>query len=118
MYNVYALKYAERDTTACQFFYREASHAPLTLHYYVWLILGGPHPGPVDTGFLEAGARGRGARGYGSPAAGGGRGRGRPGAGVARAGVKPGDVPLALVPPLHYAHWAGHSLFPAAEFWI
>ena len=29
MYEVYALKYAERETTACQFFYREASHDPL-----------------------------------------------------------------------------------------
>ncbi len=53
MYEVYALKYAERDTTACQFFYREASHAPITLHYYVWLILGGPHPVLVHTGFPE-----------------------------------------------------------------
>ena len=26
MYEVYALKYAERDTTKCQFFYRESSH--------------------------------------------------------------------------------------------
>ena len=36
MYEVYALKYGERDTTACQFFYREASHEPITLHFYVW----------------------------------------------------------------------------------
>jgi len=107
MYEVYALKYAERDTTACQFFYREASHAPLTLHYYVWLILGGPHPVLVDTGFLEDDARARGIRGYVSPAA-----------MVERAGVRPGDVPLALVTHLHYDHWAGHGLFPAAEFWI
>src|SRR3990172_10643749 len=107
MYQVYALKYAERDMPACQFFYREASHAPLTLHYYVWLILGGPHPVLVDTGFLEDDARARGMRGYVSPAA-----------VVERAGVKPGDVPLALVTHLHYDHWAGHSLFPAAEFWI
>ncbi|OGL18793.1 MAG: hypothetical protein A3F92_10805 [Candidatus Rokubacteria bacterium RIFCSPLOWO2_12_FULL_71_22] len=107
MYEVYALKYAERDTTACQFFYREASHAPLTLHYYVWLILGGPHPVLVDTGFLEDDARERGIRGYVSPAA-----------MVERAGVKPGDVPVALVTHLHYDHWAGHSLFPAAEYWI
>ncbi len=62
MYEVYALKYAERDTTACQFFYREASHAPLTLHYYVGLILGGPHPILVDTGFLDDDARERGMR--------------------------------------------------------
>src|SRR5437870_489995 len=53
MYEVYALKYGERDTTACQFFYREASHESITLHYYVWLILGGPHPILVDTGFLD-----------------------------------------------------------------
>jgi len=107
MYEVYALKYAERDTTACQFFYREASHERLTLHYYVWLILGGPHPVLVDTGFLEDEARQRGMRDYISPAA-----------MVARAGVAPGDVPLVLVTHLHYDHWQGHSLFPNAEFWV
>jgi glyoxylase-like metal-dependent hydrolase (beta-lactamase superfamily II) len=107
MYEVYALKYGERDTTACQFFYREASHAPITLHYFVWLILGGPQPVLVDTGFLEDDARERGIRGYLSPAA-----------VVARAGVRPADVPLALITHLHYDHWAGHSLFPNAEFWI
>jgi hypothetical protein len=32
MYEVYALKYSERDTTKCQFFYRESSHVKLTLH--------------------------------------------------------------------------------------
>ncbi|PYM03717.1 MAG: hypothetical protein DMD82_16340 [Candidatus Rokuibacteriota bacterium] len=94
MYEVYALKYAERDTTACQFLYREASHAPLTLHYYVWLILGGPHPVLVDTGFLDADARARGMRNYVSPAA------------------------MALITQLHYDHWAGHSLFPNAQYWI
>jgi glyoxylase-like metal-dependent hydrolase (beta-lactamase superfamily II) len=107
MYEVYALKYAERDTTACQFFYREASHAPITLHYYVWLILGGPHPVLVDTGFLDDDARERGMRNYVSPAA-----------MVERAGVKPGDVPIALITHLHYDHWAGHSLFANAEYWI
>src|SRR5262249_60520789 len=42
MYEVLALKYGERDTTKCQFFYRESSHDKLTLDYFVWLILGGP----------------------------------------------------------------------------
>src|SRR5256884_2100743 len=107
MYEVYALKYGERDTTACQFFYREASHESITLHYYVWLILGGPHPILVDTGFLDDDARERGIRSYVSPAA-----------MVERAGVKPGDVPVALITHLHYDHWAGHSLFPGAEYWI
>lgn len=107
MYEVYALKYAERDTTACQFFYREASHEKLTLHYYVWLILGGPQPILVDTGFLDDDARKRGIRNYVSPAV-----------VVEHAGVKPGDVPVALITHLHYDHWAGHGLFPNAEYWI
>ena len=107
MYEVYALKYGERDTTACQFFYRESSHAPLTLHYFVWLIMGGPHPILVDTGFLDDDAQGRGIRNYVSPAS-----------MVERAGVKAADVPLALITHLHYDHWAGHSLFPGAEYWI
>src|SRR5215470_7734031 len=107
MYEVYALKYAERDTTACQFFYRESSHAPITLDYFVWLILGGPHPVLVDTGFLDDDAQARGIRNYITPAA-----------AVERAGVKAADVPLALITHLHYDHWAGHSLFPRAEFWI
>ncbi|MBI3455768.1 MAG: N-acyl homoserine lactonase family protein [Candidatus Rokubacteria bacterium] len=107
MYEVYALKYAERDTTACQFFYREASHERLTLHYYVWLILGGPHPVLVDTGCLDDDARERRMRHYVSPAE-----------MVERAGVKPGDVLTALITHLHYDHWAGHGLFPGAEYWI
>jgi len=107
MYEVYALKYGERDTTACQFFYRESSHAPITLHYFVWLITGGPHPILVDTGFRDDDAQARGIRNYVSPAS-----------VVERAGVKPGDVPLCLITHLHYDHWAGHTLFPGAEFWI
>ncbi|HEY7648288.1 MAG TPA: N-acyl homoserine lactonase family protein [Methylomirabilota bacterium] len=107
MYDVYALKYGERDTTACQFFYRESSHTPITLHYFVWLILGGPQPILVDTGFLDDDAQARGIRNYVSPAE-----------VVRRAGVRPEDVPVALITHLHYDHWAGHSLFPNAEFWI
>jgi len=107
MLEVYALKYAERDTTACQFFYRESSHETLTLHYFVWLILGGPHPVLVDTGFLDDEARGRHMRNYVTPAA-----------MVKRAGIDPAAIPMALVTHLHYDHWAGHTLFPKAEFWV
>ena len=107
VYEVYALKYGERDTTKCQFFYREGSHDPLTLHYFVWLIKGGPHPILFDTGFLDDDAQARGIRDYV-----------RPDEVVRRAGVQPADVPIALISHLHYDHWAGHSLFPKAQFWI
>jgi len=107
VYEVYALKYGERDTTRCQFFYREGSHDKLTLHYFVWLILGGPYPILVDTGFLEDEARARQIRNYVTPAA-----------MVERAGFKADQIPVALITHLHYDHWAGHSLFPKAEYWI
>jgi len=82
MYQIYALKYAERDTTACQFFFREHSHEPITLHYFVWLILGGPHPVLVDTGFQEDDVERRGIRNYI-----------RPSTMVERMGVKVADIP-------------------------
>ncbi len=107
MYEVYALKYGERDTTACQFFFREPSHEPVTLDFYVWLILGGPHPIMVDAGITEHEARERAVRNYVSPAA-----------LVQRVGVKPADVATVLVTHLHWDHWAGHSLFPNARFWV
>lgn len=107
MYEVYALKYGERHTTACQFFYREPSHDPLRLDFYVWLVLGGPHPVLVDTGCREEDGIPRGLVGYVSPAA-----------MVARLGVRPESIPVALVSHLHWDHWAGHALFPAAEFWV
>src|SRR3989442_14328190 len=37
---------------------------------------------------------------------------------VERAGVKHGDISISFITHLHYDHWAGHSLFPNAEFWI
>jgi glyoxylase-like metal-dependent hydrolase (beta-lactamase superfamily II) len=107
MYQVYALKYGERDTTACQFFYRESSHEPLTLNFYVWLVLGASHPVLVDAGCLRDEAAGRGIRQYVSPAT-----------MVERMGVKAEDVPLVVVSHLHWDHWAGHAAFPNAEFWI
>src|SRR5262245_66208495 len=101
MYEVFALKYAERDTTKCQFFYRESSHDTLTLDYFVWLILGGPSPLLVDTGFRDDDARARGIRNYVSPAA-----------MVERAGIKAGDIPTSLITHLHYGQSAGHRPLP------
>ena len=58
-YQIYALKYAERDTKQCMFFFREPSQETLTLHFYLWVILGGPYPIVLDTGFSAADAQRR-----------------------------------------------------------
>jgi len=34
-YQIYALKYGERETKEGQFFFREASQKPLTLHFFI-----------------------------------------------------------------------------------
>jgi glyoxylase-like metal-dependent hydrolase (beta-lactamase superfamily II) len=106
-YQVYALRYAERDTTAGQFFYREPSQERITLHFYVWAILGGPHPVVLDTGFTEEDARRREARGWVSPAE-----------MLARIGLRAAELPLVLVSHLHWDHWDGYRFFPGARFWI
>jgi glyoxylase-like metal-dependent hydrolase (beta-lactamase superfamily II) len=106
-YQVYALKYAERDTTKSQFFFREASGDPLTLHFYVWVILGGPHPVVLDTGFSAEDAKRREARNYVSPAE-----------MLRRVGVKAEEAPLVLISHLHWDHWDGYQLFPGATFWV
>src|SRR2546428_127575 len=67
-YQIYALKYGERDTKESQFFFREASQKPLTLHFFVWVILGGPHPIVVDTGCTAVDAQAKELRAFVSPA--------------------------------------------------
>ncbi|HET7877066.1 MAG TPA: N-acyl homoserine lactonase family protein [Methylomirabilota bacterium] len=106
-YQIYALKFAERDTKQCQFFFREPSDATLTLHFYLWVILGGPHPVVVDTGFSPEAARRREARSYVSPAE-----------MLARVGIKAAEAPVVLVSHLHWDHWDGYQHFPGARFWI
>lgn len=106
-YQIYALKYAERDTKQCTFFFREPSQDTLTLHFYLWVILGGPSPIVLDTGFSAADAQRREARKWVSPAD-----------MLARVGVKAAEVPVALISHLHWDHWDGYQFFPGARFWV
>src|SRR6185503_5734660 len=103
-YQIYALKYAERDTKQCTFFFREPSQDTLTLHFYLWVILGGPYPIVLDTGFSAADAQRREARKWVSPAD-----------MLARVGVKAAEVPVALISHLHWDHY---QFFPGARFWV
>jgi glyoxylase-like metal-dependent hydrolase (beta-lactamase superfamily II) len=105
MYSVYALKFAEQDVAACEFFYREKSHDLVTLNFFVWLIVGGPRPILVDTGFSELDARERELRNFVPPAE-----------MVRRAGVDPDDIELTVMTHLHWDHWAGHRQFRNSRF--
>ncbi len=104
-YQVYALHVGDRDTTRCQFLYRDPSHEKLTISFYFWLILGGPEPLVVDTTFDAAQAKRRGLDFY----------RDRTDL-LRAAGVAPQEVRTVLLSHLHWDHCAGHALFSEAEF--
>src|SRR5437667_12431662 len=103
-YQIYALKYGERDTKESQFFFREASQKPLTLHFFIWVILGGPHPIVVDTGCTAADAQAKELRAFVSPADMRAKGR-----------VKAAEVPATLVSHPHAEPSRGHTLSPCSS---
>lgn len=106
-YEIYALKYAEKELDACQFFYREPLHERITLYFYFWCILGGPFPILVDTGFCREDAEVREVSKYINPSS-----------LLNKIGVDVMKVPWVVVTHLHWDHWGGYSLFPKATFWI
>jgi glyoxylase-like metal-dependent hydrolase (beta-lactamase superfamily II) len=106
-YQIYGLKCGEKDYKESQFFFMETSDAPLTLYFYLWVILGGPHPVVVDTGFSHDDARQWEMRQWVGAAD-----------LLARVGVKAAEVPLVIISHLHWDHWDGYEYFPSADFWI
>ena len=51
-YEIYAMKYAERQTDLSTFMLGvEPGRETITIDYFVWLLQGGAEPIVVDTGF-------------------------------------------------------------------
>ncbi|QKV19101.1 N-acyl homoserine lactonase family protein [Oricola thermophila] len=108
-YEVYALKYAERNgrTRADSFLFDDDHASPHAMDYFVWVIRNDDRTIVVDTGYDEAEA----AR------------RGRP---VLRAperclldfGIDPAEVETVVVTHLHYDHAGTLGSFPRARFHI
>src|SRR3979490_2577593 len=97
-YQIYALKYGERDTKESQFFFREASQSPRPPLFLIGVSLGGPHPIVVDTGCPGADAQAKELRAFVSPAD-----------MLAKVGVKAAVGPVTLVSHLHWDHGGGHT---------
>jgi glyoxylase-like metal-dependent hydrolase (beta-lactamase superfamily II) len=109
MTGVVAVRYAERETTLAEVYYRWSSYGepdgPLNMAYYFWILE--PPAGPpivVDSGFApEVGAR-----------------KGRPctlepASALARLGIDGADVQQVVVTHLHYDHIGNLGLFPNAQ---
>lgn len=108
-YGVTAVRYAERETTRSEVYYRWESYGepdgPLSMAYYFWILE--PPAGPpivVDSGFApEVGAR------KGRPCS------CEPAAALARLGIDGAEVEQVVVTHLHYDHIGNLELFPDAE---
>lgn len=111
-YRVLAVRYAERETTRGDAYYRWSSYGepdgPLPMSYYFWVLqaLHDPAAPPImlDCGFdPELGER-----------------MGRrclcpPGEALARLGIDPAAVQLLIVSHIHYDHVGNLQLFPHAR---
>lgn len=107
-YEVYAVKYAERDGRRAEHFLGGDPHdAPMPMDYFVWAIVGGGRTWIVDTGFGEADARRRGRRLVRSTTE-----------ALAAVGIVAADVTDVVLTHLHYDHAGGCDQFPAARFHV
>ena len=107
IHEVYALHFGEKLSTRSEFLYRDPSHAPLTISFYIWVVLGGPEPLLYDVGFDAAQGRARSLSDY--------RDRSEL---LAHLGLEPAGIKTIVMSHLHWDHWAGYELFPSATFLV
>ena len=108
-YEVYAVKYAERDGHRGEHFLGGDPHEddPMPMDYFVWAIVGGGRTWVVDTGFGQRDADARGRRLLRSAAE-----------GLALIGTDASLVSDVIITHLHYDHVGGFDQFPLARFHV
>jgi glyoxylase-like metal-dependent hydrolase (beta-lactamase superfamily II) len=105
-YEVYAVKYAERDARRPEHFLGGDPHdVPMSMDYFVWAVVGRANTWVVDTGFEGLDAERRGRRLVRSVSE-----------GLALVGVDAATVTDVVLTHLHYDHVGGFRQFPAARF--
>ena len=104
-YEVYAVKYGERDARRAEHFVGGDRHdAPMPMDYFVWAVVGENRTWVVDTGFDRADGERRGRRYLRSVTE-----------GLALLGVDATAVTDVVLTHLHYDHMGGFAEFPAAR---
>jgi glyoxylase-like metal-dependent hydrolase (beta-lactamase superfamily II) len=105
-YEVYAVKYAERDARRPDHFLGGDPHdVPMPMDYFVWAIVGRDRTIVVDTGFNSHDAATRNRRLLRTAAE-----------GLAMIGVDASAAPEVILTHLHYDHVGGFDQFPNAHF--
>jgi glyoxylase-like metal-dependent hydrolase (beta-lactamase superfamily II) len=106
-YEVYAIRYAHRETTTSEVFYGDHAARPMTMDYFVWAVTDGIRTLVVDTGFTEAVGTRRGRQFLRCPSR-----------GLAEIGIDAGRVEQVILSHLHYDHVGNLALFPRATFYV
>jgi len=105
-YEVYALKYAERDARRPEHFLGGDEHdVPMPMDYFIWAVVGADAMWVVDTGFGEPDAERRRRRLLRSPAD-----------ALATIGIDASTVTDVILTHVHYDHAGGLAHFPNARF--
>ena len=105
-YEVYALKYAERDARRTDHFLGGDPHdAPMAMDYFVWLVRNGERTLVIDAGFTAEVAARRKRVHLRAPAK-----------ALAMLGVEAATVRDIIVTHLHYDHIGTFGDYPAARF--
>lgn len=107
-YEVYAIKYARRDSTRNQnLLFADPHDSPMPIDYYVWAIVNGERSIVVDIGFDAAEAQARGRQHLRCPAE-----------SLAEIGIPSKDVKDVILTHIHYDHSGNLDRFPNARFFL
>jgi glyoxylase-like metal-dependent hydrolase (beta-lactamase superfamily II) len=107
-YEVYAIKYARRETTRNQnLLFADPHDGPMPIDYYVWVVTNAERSIVVDIGFDAAEAQARGREHLRCPAE-----------SLAQIGIQPTDVRDVILTHIHYDHCGNLDHFPDARFFL
>lgn len=107
-YEVYAVKYAQRDAVrADHFIFSDAHDVPMPMDYFLWAIVGRNRTFVVDTGFCPEEAVKRGRDHVRSPAE-----------ALRHIGVNAETAEEVILTHMHYDHCGNLEQFPKAKFYL
>jgi glyoxylase-like metal-dependent hydrolase (beta-lactamase superfamily II) len=106
-YTIYAVQYAQRNTSSSELFVGDHHNTPMKMAYFVWALTNGTQTVVVDLGFTEEVGTRRGRQFLRCPSK-----------GLAMLDIDCAKVEHVIVSHFHYDHVGCYALFPNATFYI
>lgn len=106
-YTIYAVQYAQRNTSSTELFVGDSHNTPMKMSYFVWALTNGTQTVVVDLGFTEAVGTRRGRQFLRCPSE-----------GLGMLGIDCASVEHVILSHFHYDHVGCYALFPHATFYV